>query len=134
MHREKVAACQHVRKSSVIPRIRAAIAVASVPSHRASGRFALTKSTRYRCPLSFPLLDSFPPIFNNRLSQPGALAVHTSLSTTASVSDRIKRLREIVNRAVGLEEREALANGLGEVCEAYEEGWESGSDDDDDDD
>lgn len=44
------------------------------------------------------------------------------------------RLRGVVNRAVGLDEREALANGLGEICEAYEEGWESGSDDDDDDD
>lgn len=92
------------------------------------------QSTRYRSPLLFPLLDSFPSIFKNRPRQPGALAVHTSLSTTASVSDRIKRLREVVNRAVGLDEREALANGLGEVCEAYEEGWESGSDDDGDDD
>ena len=66
-------------------------------------------------------------------SQPGSVAVHTSLSTTASVSDRIKRLREIVNRAVGLDEREALSNGLGEISEAYEEGWDSGSDDADDD-
>jgi hypothetical protein len=82
----------------------------------------------------FPLLDSFPHIFPSWPRQPGLLAVHTSLSTTASVSDRIMRLRGVVNRAVGLDEREALANGLGEICEAYEEGWESGSDVDDDDD
>ncbi len=42
-------------------------------------------------------------------------------------------LQSVVNRAVGLDEREALYNGLGEICEAYEEGWESGSDKDDDD-
>lgn len=29
--------------------------------------------------------------------------------------------------------REALSNGLGEIGEAYEEGWDSGSDDDSDD-
>jgi len=61
------------------------------------------------------------------------VAVHASLSTTASVADRIKMLQSVVNRAVGLDEREALYNGLGEICEAYEEGWESGSDKDDDD-
>ena len=31
------------------------------------------------------------------------------------------------------DEREALFNGLGEIGEAYEEGWDSGSDDDSDD-
>lgn len=32
-----------------------------------------------------------------------------------------------------LHEREELFNGLGEIGEAYEEGWNSGSDDDSDD-
>lgn len=34
---------------------------------------------------------------------------------------------------VGLAEREALLNGLGEIGEGYTGGWESGSDDDSDD-
>ncbi|MCJ1361937.1 mtDNA inheritance, partitioning of the mitochondrial organelle [Acarospora aff. strigata] len=89
---------------------------------------------KYRTPLLFPLLDSFPRIFNGWSIQPESVAVHTSLSTTALVSNRVKKLRDIVNRTVGLDEREALSNGLGEICEAYEEGWESGSDSDDEDD
>lgn len=32
-----------------------------------------------------------------------------------------------------LDQREELFNGLGEIREAYEEGWNSGSDDDSDD-
>lgn len=32
-----------------------------------------------------------------------------------------------------LDEGEALCNGLGEIGEAYEEGWNGGSDDDSDD-
>lgn len=31
------------------------------------------------------------------------------------------------------EEKEYVANGLAEIAEAYEEGWQSGDDDDDDD-
>ena len=31
-----------------------------------------------------------------------------------------------------LDEREALSNGLGEISEAYEHGWHSGSDESDD--
>lgn len=38
----------------------------------------------------------------------------------------------MVSRAIGVEEREALSNSLGEIAEAYEEGWDSGSDEDDD--
>lgn len=56
----------------------------------------------------------------------------TSLSTDTTVALRIKSLRDIVNRTVGISEREALSNSLGELAEAYEEGWDSGSDEDDD--
>lgn len=41
-------------------------------------------------------------------------------------------MKEVVSRVVGVDEREALLNDLGEFAEAYEEGWNSGSDDDDD--
>lgn len=56
----------------------------------------------------------------------------TSLSTDTTVALRIKNLQHIVSRAIGIDEREALGNSLGEMAEAYEEGWDSGSDEDDD--
>jgi hypothetical protein len=58
--------------------------------------------------------------------------VHTLLSTETSVALRVKSLQNVVSRAIGLDEREALSNSLGEIAEAYEEGWDSGSDEDDD--
>jgi hypothetical protein len=58
--------------------------------------------------------------------------VNTSLTTDSTVALRIKTLRDIVNRSVGIAERETLSNSLGELAEAYEEGWDSGSDEDDD--
>ena len=86
---------------------------------------------RSRISLSFPLLDSFPRIFApSGASQ--ALSVNTSLCTDTTVAFRIKALQQIVNRAIGIDEREALSNSLGEIAEGYEEGWESGTDEDDD--
>jgi len=61
------------------------------------------------------------------------VAVHSRLSTTTGVANRVKVLQAVVDRMIGLDEREALSNGLGEIAEAYEEGWSSGSDDDSDD-
>lgn len=79
-------------------------------------------------PLPFPLLDSFPHIFAGSSS----LGVSTSLSTDTTVALRIQNLQHVVSRAISFDEREALGNTLGELAEAYEEGWDSGSDDDDD--
>lgn len=56
----------------------------------------------------------------------------TSLSTDTTVALRIKTLQHIVSQAIGVDEREALGNSLGEIAEAYEEGWDSGSDEDED--
>jgi len=95
---------------------------------RAAGLPVVHKS---RISLSFPLLDSFPHIFaQTRPSQ--ALSVYTSLCTDTTVALRIKNLQQIVGRAIGIDEREALSNSLGEIAEAYEEGWDSGTDEDDD--
>jgi hypothetical protein len=44
----------------------------------------------------------------------------------------VKNIQSIVSRAIGVSEREALSNSLGEIAEAYEEGWDSGSDEDED--
>ncbi|QSZ30556.1 hypothetical protein DSL72_000112 [Monilinia vaccinii-corymbosi] len=83
-------------------------------------------------PLSFPLLDSFPRIFNGENDKITNLPISTSLSTDTTVALRIKSLQQIVNRAIGIDEREALSNSLGEIAESYEEGWESDTEDDDD--
>ena len=87
---------------------------------------------RSRIPLSFPLLDSFPRIFAQSSPSSLSLSVKTSLSTDTMVALRFKSLQHIVSRAIGIDEREALSNSLGEIAEAYEEGWDSGSDEDDD--
>jgi len=85
-------------------------------------------------PLPFPLLDSFPHIYSHTPSSPSStsVSVRTSLSTDTSVASRIKSLRNVIGRSIGVDEREALSNTLGEIAEAYEEGWDSGSDEDDD--
>jgi hypothetical protein len=86
---------------------------------------------RIKITLPFPLLNSFPRIFE-RSSTTSSLAVNASLSTETTVALRIKNLQQIVDRAIGVDEREALSNSLGKITEAYEEGWDSGSDEDDD--
>lgn len=40
-------------------------------------------------------------------------------------------LEKIASRMVGVDEREALSNGLQTLAEEYDEGWDSGSEDDD---
>jgi hypothetical protein len=61
-----------------------------------------------------------------------SLAISTSLSTDTAVALRVRNLQYVVSRAVGIMEREALSNSLGEIAETYEEGWDSGSDGDED--
>lgn len=82
--------------------------------------------------MSFPLLDSFPHIFAQADAANSSLGVSTSLSTDTTVALRIKNLQQVVGRAISFDEREALSNTLGELAEAFEEGYDSGSDDDDD--
>ncbi|KAL8852837.1 MAG: hypothetical protein Q9221_002346 [Calogaya cf. arnoldii] len=85
---------------------------------------------RYYNPLAYPLLDSFPEILVGKGHSSRAAAIHGSLSTTSQMSKRTKGLQNMVSRMVDVVEREALSNGLGEIAEAYEEGWDSGSDED----
>jgi hypothetical protein len=91
---------------------------------------------RYCTTLGHPLLDSSPGLFCGQEPQSahatGFLVVHTSLSTTSSVATRIKSVQSAIRGLVGLDEREAMSNELGEIREAYEEGWDSGSDEGDD--
>lgn len=85
-------------------------------------------------PLRYSILDSFPHIYLEPGSNhsPDSISVHTSLTTDSAVASRMKSLSSIISRAIGVEEREALTNSLGEIAEEYEEGWDSGSDEDDD--
>ncbi|KAK5013375.1 mtDNA inheritance, partitioning of the mitochondrial organelle, partial [Cryomyces antarcticus] len=116
----------------------------------ARDRFAADGPTvqHYQSGLLFPLLDSFPGIFNtHRASQDGSrrqgqggeaggqgggLATRATLSTSTAASGRVRALEAAVRRLVGVEEREALCDGLRGICEEYEEGWSEGSDEDDD--
>ena len=87
------------------------------------------RALRSRTSLPYSLLDSFPDIYD--LSS-GKASVRTVLTTDTGISARIKSLRTMVQRGIKVDEREALSNSLGEIAEAYVEGWESGSDEDDD--
>lgn len=87
---------------------------------------------RHYSPLNYPIVDSFPNILSDQLSGLDSIAVHTSLSTTYQICGRIKGLQVVVGRVGDIAEREAISNRLGEIVEAYQEGWESGSEDDSD--
>ncbi|CAK7273694.1 mtDNA inheritance, partitioning of the mitochondrial organelle [Sporothrix epigloea] len=101
-------------------------------------RYALKPvSQRYTVPLGFPLLDSFPYIYQQTTSSTTSVPVTTALATDRAVADRLQALRTTVTVgapwAIGLEDREALGNDLAGMAEAYHDGWSSGSDDGDDD-
>ncbi|TIA44226.1 tubulin nucleotide-binding domain-like protein [Aureobasidium pullulans] len=81
--------------------------------------------------LLFPVIDSFPQVFaSGNVVQ--KLAVNVSLSTTTSVAQRVRAVERIARSIIGIDEREALCDGLVGICEEYEDGWESGSESDDD--
>ncbi|OJD13539.1 hypothetical protein AJ78_06023 [Emergomyces pasteurianus Ep9510] len=105
----------------------------SQPSHSQTLRFPGSLQT-YRIPLSLPLLDSFPSdLFTGRGSPSSGLSIRASLSTTTQIGDKVKDLQKLASRLIGIDEREALVNGLGEISEAYQEQWESDSDSGNDD-
>lgn len=84
------------------------------------------------------MVDSFPDIFAEgvldtlALDRPCVSRVVTTLTTSSKTISRLKDVKNVVSRVIGVDEREALLNDLGEFAEAYEGGWNSGSDDDDD--
>ncbi|KAF1942911.1 mtDNA inheritance protein dml1 [Clathrospora elynae] len=88
---------------------------------------------RYATSTLFPLLDSFPAsIFDVGFGHATKLAVHAGLTTSTAVAEQIRAVEQIARRLVGIEEREALCNGLQVLAEEYDEGWDSGTDSDDD--
>ncbi|KAL7787026.1 tubulin domain-containing protein [Trichoderma ceciliae] len=87
----------------------------------------------YKTRLLYPVLDSFPSIYNYDLQDRENIPVHTSLASDGSIVYKMKSLRSQVAPIISLEERENLVNGLAELGAAYEDDWSSGSDSDDDD-
>jgi hypothetical protein len=88
---------------------------------------------RFYAPLLFPLLDSFPSIFDVGSGNASTVAVYTALTTSTTVAEQVRSLEQIMRRIHSLDERESLCNGLQTIAEEYDEGWDSGSDSDEDD-
>lgn len=92
------------------------------------------RTSLHQSTLLFPLLSSYPGIF--RLpNNPRKLAINATLSTSTAIADRMRDIESVSRRLVGIEEREALGDGLATLAEEYEEGWDSddlSSDDDGD--
>lgn len=92
------------------------------------------RTSLHQSTLLFPLLSSYPGIF--RLpNNPRKLAVNATLTTSTAIADRMRDVESVARRLVGVEEREALGDGLATMAEEYEEGWDSddlSSDDDGD--
>lgn len=81
------------------------------------------------------MVDSFPSIFSSSTDDSidkNYIDAETLLSTNTSVIQHITDLKGLVARAVKVHERETLLNGLDEIVDAFQEGWNSDSDWDDD--
>lgn len=105
---------------------------------RAYCRLSIIRDTlttfRYTAPLLFPVLDSFPSIFDTGSKRREKLAVHAALTTSTAVAEQVRAIEQIAKRLVAVEEREALCNGLQVIAEEYDEGWDGDFTDSDDDD
>ncbi|KAF3926150.1 hypothetical protein ABW21_db0202367 [Orbilia brochopaga] len=92
-----------------------------------------TRKSKHYCKLPFPLLSSFPEIYEGAAESDGtAMRLATSLRTSSSIIEHLKASQIFVNRIIPSDERETISNGLGELTEAYQEGWGSDEDDFDD--
>lgn len=81
--------------------------------------------------LLFPVLTSYPHIFRFAGSAK-QLNIEASLSTSTATADYLRNVENSARRLVGIEEREALCDGLAVMAEEYNEGWMSEDDSDDD--
>lgn len=82
-------------------------------------RFASGPRTAiHQTPLLFPLLPSYPKIFQLPAEK---LALNTSLATSTRVARHVRDLAGFVRQSYGVEEREAVFDGLISIAEEYEE-------------
>ncbi|KAF7196864.1 Protein DML1 [Pseudocercospora fuligena] len=84
----------------------------------------------YRPILSFSMLSSYPRIFNFE-PRSTDLAIDASLSTHSDIAQRLRSVEGIARRMAGVDEREALCDGLAAMADEYEEGWISDSESED---
>ncbi|CAK3802245.1 related to DML1 [Lecanosticta acicola] len=93
---------------------------------RLHDRFSASRArtSRHQSALLFPVLSSYPKIFQLQ-SNPHKLAINATLSTSTAIADRIRSIVGVARRMVGIDEREALCDGLTTMAEEYEEGWDS---------
>lgn len=87
-------------------------------------------TSSYPTEVPFPQLDAFPHELFGTSEQ--TLGIRTALMTTSETGARLKDIGRLISRAIEVELREALLNDLGELGEAYEEGWQGGSESDGD--
>lgn len=52
----------------------------------------------------------------------------SSLTSSSRTADAMKGFENIAGHMIGVDERETMVNGLGEIRESYETGWNSDSD------
>jgi len=83
---------------------------------------------RFNAPLGFPLLDSFPALFQFQDPAVHDVGVTSSLKVTSATSIWINNLERGARLRVSSDEREALSNGLQDIEQAYKAGF---SDDED---
>ncbi|EAW07322.1 misato family protein [Aspergillus clavatus NRRL 1] len=83
-------------------------------------------------PLAFPTLDSFPHNLFPVKESNAKINILASLTASSRTAGKLRAMEVVARRVVGVDERENLVNGLGEIRESYETGWMSDSDFDDD--
>ncbi|PWY90127.1 protein dml1 [Aspergillus heteromorphus CBS 117.55] len=86
---------------------------------------------RFHSSLYFPVLDSFPRDMFPLLQSKGKISVVAALTASSRTAEKIKAFERLAGRVAGVDERENLVNGLGEIRETYETGWMSDSEFDD---
>ncbi|KAK5074958.1 hypothetical protein LTR64_001163 [Lithohypha guttulata] len=94
----------------------------------------------FHVPLGFPRLDAYPAgLFDFPEDQTTGdrrkISLTAGFTTSSKANERILNLRDLVtrhSRAVAVDDREELYNGLTEVAQRYAHGWDSGSESEDD--
>lgn len=91
--------------------------------------------TRHQSSLLFPLLSSFPHIFDINTGGKDRLAIRAALTTSTAIAQRLQYLEQIVRRlaSVNIDDRSGLGEALRGMTEEYTEGWDSDLSSDDDD-
>lgn len=86
------------------------------------------RTTIHQSSLLYPILSSHPTIFDMR-GRPEKLALDVALATSTKVSKNVRGMASFVRQSYGVEEREAVYDGLVGIAEEYEEGMDDLSSD-----